>query len=393
MIDLSVDFCGLRLENPFLLSSAPPTRNGELIQRAFDLGWAGAVTKTLGQRPMDSVRPRFVGLKVGDDLAGFGNVEQITDKELEEWLIEIRGIKRDYPDKIVVASAMAPADPEKWRTLIQRINSSGPDMIELNLSCPHMAEKGLGSDIGEDPERTEEVVKWVKEVAEVPVMAKLTPNVTDIVAIGRGAKRGGADALSAINTIRAFMGIDLETMEPKLNVDGLSSFSGLSGPCIKPIALRCVVQLAKIELPISGIGGITDWRDATEFLLCGAATLQMATAVMRYGYGIIRDLKDGLSNYLQEKGFTSVNDIIGKMVPKVVPIGDLDLSYKVISEIDQTRCIGCGLCYVACRDGGYSAIAFGEDRVPEVDEEKCDGCSLCMQVCPVLDCVRMKVVE
>lgn len=389
MIDLSIDFCGLHFENPFLLSSAPPTRNGEMIRRAFDLGWAGAITKTLGLSPMNNVRPRFASLRVGNDLAGFGNIEQITDKELCSWLTEIREIKRDYPNKIVVTSAMAPADPEKWQTLIQRINSAGPDMIELNLSCPHIAEKGLGSDIGQDPEQTEKVVRWVKEVAEVPVMAKLTPNVTDIVTIGEAAKSGGADALSVINTIRAFMGIDLETMEPKLNVNGLSTFSGLSGPCVKPIALRCVVQLAKIELPISGIGGITDWRDATEFLLCGAATLQMATAVMRYGYEIIGDLKDGLSNYLYEKGFTSVNDIIGKMLPKVVPSGDLDLSYRVVSEIDQTRCIRCGLCYVACRDGGYSAITFDEDRVPEVDEEKCDGCSLCMQVCPVPDCVRM----
>lgn len=391
--DLSVNFCGLTFENPFLLSSAPPTGSGEMIRRAFKSGWAGAVTKTLALTPMDNVRPRLSSLRFGDDLIGFGNVEQITDKKLEKWLTEIRGIKRDFPKKIIIASAMAPVNPEKWQILIQRIQSSGVDMIELNLSCPNIAEKGFGSDVGQDPDLTEKVMKWVKEVAEVPVMAKLTPNVTDIVAIGNSAKKSGADALSAINTVRAFMGVDLETMEPKPCVNGLSTFGGFSGPCIKPIAQRCVIELAKgVGLPISGIGGIGDWRDAAEFLLCGATTLQMATSVMRSGYEIVGDLVDGLSNYLYEKGVESVKDIIGKTLPKVLPsLGDLDFSYKVVSEIDQAKCMGCGLCYVACRDGGYSAITFSEDRAPGVDEEKCDGCSLCQQVCPVPDCIKMKI--
>lgn len=394
-VDMSVDFCGLHFESPFLLSSAPPTANGEMIQRAFDVGWAGAVTKTLALKPTPNVRPRFASLCPEGRMIGFENIEQITEHKLEEWLLEIRKIKQKYPGKILIASTMAPANPQEWHELIQKVQSAGPDMIELNLSCPHMAEKGIGSAIGQDPKLTGKVVKWVKEVAEVPVMVKLTPNVTDIVSVGIAAKSGGADALSAINTVLALIGIDLDTMEPKPFVNGASTFGGFSGPCVKPIALRIITQLARSTgLPISGIGGITSWRDATEFLMCGATTLQMATAVMCGGYGIIEDLKTGLSNYLDEKGFGSLKDIIGRALPKIYGgLADLDFSYKVVYEIDPAKCIKCGLCYVACRDGGYDAIKLDEERLPTIDEEKCDGCSLCQHVCPVWDCIKMKVVK
>jgi len=391
-VDISIDFCGLHFENPFLLSSAPPTANGDMIQRAFDAGWAGVVIKTLGLKPVQNVRPRFASLCSEGRMIGFENIEQITEHKLEEWLSDIRKIKQKYPGKILIASTMAPADPQEWHELIQKVQSAGPDMIELNLSCPHMAEKGIGSAIGQDPGLTGDVVRWVKEVAEVPVMVKLTPNVTDIVPIGIATKSGGADAISAINTVLALRGIDLDTIEPKPSVNGVSTFGGFSGPCVKPIALRIITQLARSTgLPISGMGGITDWRDATEFLLCGATTLQMATAVMHNGYGIIEDLKTGLSNYLDEKGFGSVKDIIGRALPKIYGgLADLDFSYKVVYEIDKTRCIKCGLCYVACRDGGYDAIKLDEERLPTIDEEKCDGCSLCQHVCPVWDCIKMK---
>jgi len=394
-VDISVDFCGFHLENPFLLAAAPPTANAEMIQRAFDAGWAGAVTKTLALKPTQNVRPRFASLDSEGNMIGFENIEQITHRELEEWLPEIQEIKRRYPNKLLIASVMAPMNPQEWQKLIQKVQSAGPDMIELNFSCPHMAEKAMGSAIGQDPGLTADVVKWVKEVAEVPVMVKLTPNVTDIVAIGIAAKRCGADALSAINTVLALMGIDLDTMEPKPSVNGVSTFGGFSGPCVKPIALRIVVQLAKgTELPISGIGGITNWRDAAEFLMCGAATLQLCTAVMRSGYSIIEDLTVGLSNYLYEKGIGSVKDIIGQALPKIYGgLVDLDFTYKVVSEIDKTKCIKCDLCYVACRDAGYDAIKLDEERLPTVDEEKCDGCSLCKHVCPVWDCVNMKTLK
>jgi dihydropyrimidine dehydrogenase (NAD+) subunit PreA len=394
-VDISVDFCGLHFENPFLLSSAPPTANAEMIQRAFDAGWAGGVTKTLGLEPTQNVRPRFASLcSEGNALIGFENLEQITDHKLEEWLPKLRKIKKKYPSKILIASVMAPANSQEWQKLIQRVQAVGPDMFELNLSCPHMAEKGRGSDIGQDPQLTSDVVKWVKEVAEAPVMVKLTPNVTDIAHVGAMAKKSGADALSAINTILALMGVDLNTLEPKPSVNGFSTFGGLSGPCVKPIALRCVAQIALgTGLPISGIGGITNWRDAVEFLMCGATTLQLATAVMYNGYEIIKELVTGLSNYLYEKSIDSVKEIVGKVLPKIGGLGDLDFGYKVIYEIDKTKCIRCDLCYRACRDGGFDAINLDKERLPTIDEEKCDGCSLCKHVCPIWDCVKPKVIK
>lgn len=394
-VDLSVDFCGFRLENPFMLSSAPPAANGRMIMRAFELGWAGAVTKTLPLKPTQNVRPRFASLYSEGKMIGFENIEQVTDRQLEDWLPEIREIKQKYPHKMLIASVMAHADRQEWQEVVKKVQSVEPDMLELNLSCPHMAEKAIGSAIGQDPDLTAEVVKWVKEVAEIPVMVKLTPNVTDIASIGLAARRSGADALSAINTVLALMGIDLDTMEPKPSVNGASTFGGFSGPSVKPIALRIMVQLARgVALPISGIGGITDWRDAVEFLMCGATTLQLCTAVMRRGYGIIEDLKMGLSNYLYEKGVESVKEVIGLALPKIRDsLGDLDFTHKVVYEIDQNKCIKCGLCYVACRDGGYEAIKVNEQRLPTIDEEKCDGCSLCIHICPVWDCVKMKTLE
>jgi len=394
-VDISVDFCGLHFENPFILSSAPPTANAEMIRRAFDAGWAGAVTKTLALKPTQNVRPRFSSFcsESGTPI-GFENIEQITDHKLEEWLPKLRKIKKKYPNKILIASLMAPANPQEWQKLAQRVQSTRPDMFELNLSCPHMAEMGRGSYIGQDPQLTSDVVKWVTEVAEVPVMAKLTPNVTDIAYIGFMAKKSGADALSAINTVRALMGVDLDTMEPKPSINGFSAFGGLSGSCVKPIALRCVAQIAKgTGLPVSGIGGITDWRDAVEFLMCGATTLQLATAVMYNGYEIINDMTTGLSNYLYEKSISSVKEITGKVLPKIGDLANLDFGYKVVYEVDKTKCIKCGLCYRACRDGAYDAIKADEERLPTIDEEKCDGCSLCKHVCPVWNCINMKVVK
>ena len=394
-VDISVDFCGFHLENPFMLSSAPPAANIEMIQRAFDAGWGGAVTKTLALTATQNVMPRFASLRSEGKMIGFENIEQITDRELEEWLPGIRKTKQKYPNKLLVASLMAPAVPDEWHKLVQKVQSAGPDMIELNLSCPHMAEGGIGSAIGQDPKLAGDVTKWVKEVAEVPVMVKLTPNVTDIISIGNAAKRNGADALSAINTVLSMTGIDLDTMVPKPSVKGISTFGGFSGPSVKPISLRIAVQLAKgVGLPLSSIGGITTWRDAAEFLMCGATTMQLCTAVMWKGYGIIEDLTTGLSNYLYEKGIGSVKEIIGHALPKIYDsLGDLDFTHKVVFEIDKNKCIKCGLCYVACRDGGCDAIELDEEKVPTVDEEKCDGCSLCMHVCPVWDCVKMKTLE
>ena len=395
-VDLSVDFCGFHLENPFMLSSAPPTRNKEMILRAFDAGWAGAICKSLlFTTPTQELSPRFASLHSNGNLIGFENVEIWSHLTLEQWCSDIQEIKRQYPNKLLGASVMTPPNIPLWPKWIQELQSAGIDMIELNLSCPHLAVEGMGASYGQDPNLTAEVVKQAKDVAEVPVIAKLQAMVIDIVAIGVAAKKSGADGLSAINTVAGFMGIDLDKMEPKPSINGVSTFGGLSGPLIKPIALRIVAELAKgAGLPVSGIGGISNWRDAVEFLMCGATTLQLCTAVMCNGYRIIEDLKVGLSNYLYEKGIESVKEIIGRILPKIcADLADLDYTYKVVPEFDKTKCVKCDLCYIACRDGGFDAIKLDGERLPTVDEEKCDGCSLCEHICPVLGCVKMTTLE
>jgi dihydropyrimidine dehydrogenase (NAD+) subunit PreA len=392
-VDISIDFCGLEFENPFMLSSAPPTATGEMIRRAFDAGWGGAVSKTIGLEPTANVRPRFAKLQFEEKgMIGFENIELITDRPLEYWLPELERTKRDYPDKILIASIMAEMDPSRWQKLAKKVQETGIDAIELNVSCPHgMPEKGMGSAIGQDPKLTGDVVKWVKEVADVPVIAKLTPNVTDITLIARAAKENGADALSGINTVLGFMGVNLETLEPKPSVGGMSAFGGCCGPAVKPIGLRCVAQMAKsTQLPISGVGGISTWRDAVEFMMVGASTVQLCTAVMFRGYKIVSGLKSGLANYLREKGFGSVEEIVGYILPRISTVESLDFDLNVVYEVDKEKCIRCGLCYVACRDAGYQAITLDKNGLAAIDEEKCDGCSLCSHVCPVWDCIRIK---
>jgi dihydropyrimidine dehydrogenase (NAD+) subunit PreA len=395
-IDLSINFCGLEFENPFMLSSAPPTATGKMIRSAFDAGWGGVVSKTIGLEPTANVRPRFAKLQFEEKgMVGFENIELITDRPLEYWLPELERTKKDYPNKILIASIMAEMDSSKWQKLAKKVQATGVDAIELNVSCPHgMPERGMGAAIGQDPELTGNVVKWVKEVADVPVIAKLTPNVTDITLIARAAEKNGADALAGINTVLGFMGVDLETLDPKPSIGGMSAFGGCCGPAVKPIALRCVAQMAKsTNLPISGVGGVSTWRDAVELMMVGATTVQVCTAAMFRGYKIIAGLKSGLANYMREKGFGSVKDIVGYILPKISTVESLDFNQNVVYEVDKEKCIRCGLCYVACRDAGYEAITLDEDGLATIDKTKCDGCSLCSNVCPVWDCIKIKTMS
>jgi dihydropyrimidine dehydrogenase (NAD+) subunit PreA len=362
-----------------------------MIARAFEAGWSGAITKVLGLKQRQNPRPRLAAHFFSGKAVGLENIESVI-YPIESWLPKIRELKRKYPDKILGINLMAEADITTWQEMARQVQDCA-DLLELNLSCP-LTEKGgaIGATIGQDPHLTYEIVRGVKEVADIPVMVKLTPNVTDIVSVAKAAEKGGADAISAINTVACLVGIDLEKMEPMPSVNGASAFGGYSGPAIKPIALGCIARLAKnTKLPISGIGGITTWYDAVEFLMVGASTLQLCTAVMFKGYKIIDHLRSGLSNYLISKGFESVKDIIGYILPKIKDIGELDFSYRAVSLIDRSKCTRCGLCYVACRDGGYDAIKLDEKKSPVVDEKKCDGCFLCAQVCPA-GAVKLKSI-
>jgi dihydropyrimidine dehydrogenase (NAD+) subunit PreA len=396
MADLSVNFAGIKSPNPFWLASAPPTNMGSMVERAFDAGWGGAVWKTLGE-PIVNVSSRLASIDHGAmRMIGLNNIELITDRPLEVNLKEVYECKKKYPNNAVIVSLMVESKREAWHEIVKRTQDTGCDGLELNFGCPHgMSERGMGSAMGQVPEYTCMVTEWVKEVAQVPVIVKLTPNVTNIVPPAKAALRGGADAVSLINTINSIMGVDLDTMIPHPNVNGKAAHGGYCGPAVKPIALNMVSELARdpeFTIPISGIGGITTWRDATEFLLLGAGCVQVCTAVMHYGYRIVEDMIDGLSNYLDEKGFASVNEIIGKSVDRVTDWGNLDLNYKVVAHVNQENCIRCNLCYVACEDGAHQAFEFIESdgqRYPIVIEDECVGCNLCALVCPAPGAISM----
>jgi dihydropyrimidine dehydrogenase (NAD+) subunit PreA len=419
MPDLSVDFAGIRSPNPFWLGSGPPTNSGDQVSRAFDAGWGGAVWKTLGN-PIVNVSARLGSIDYGGTrMMGLNNIELITDRPLADNLREIAEVKKRWPDRAVIASLMFETRDE-WKEFIRRCEDAGCDGLELNFGCPHgMCERGMGSAVGQEPNVLEELVGWVMDAASVPVIAKLTPNITDIVEPATAARRGGASAVSLINTIQSLMGVDLDTFSPMPVVGGASSHGGYCGPAVKPIALRMVAQLARdpgFGIPISGIGGIATWRDAAEFLALGAGTVQVCTAVMHHGYRIVEDLIEGLDGYLAEKRMKSVGELVGRAVPAFREWGDLDLNYHVVAEIREDRCIGCQLCHVACWDGAHQCIHLpgtapipghvapmaavaarkareapegAPYRVPWVDETECVGCNLCAFVCPVDGCIEM----
>ncbi len=392
MADLGIEFAGLNCMSPFMLASAPPTAKGEMIQRAFEAGWSGAITKTIALEAAIDARPRLARLAMANRTIGLENIELISQRNLDTWVKDIEDIKRHYPHHILFASLMGAVAIEEWHSLIKQVEEAGVDGLELNFGCPHgMPAKGMGSVQGQDPTIAGDITRWAKEIASVPVMVKLTPNVTDIVQIGQACEEAGADAISAINTVSALIGVDLDRLEPLPSVGGTSSLGGYSGPGVKPIGLRCVAQLAKgTGLPLSGIGGIGRWQDAAEYILVGASTVQVCTAAMLQGYGIVEKMKKGLSAYMDEKGFQSVDEMSGKILPKITAHEELDFGHKVVAAIDEALCSRCGLCHTACRDGGWQAIEMESREVyPQVVIERCDGCSLCTHVCPVEGCITM----
>jgi dihydropyrimidine dehydrogenase (NAD+) subunit PreA len=401
MADLSSNLAGIKSPNPFWLASAPPTNSGYQVLRAFEAGWGGVVWKTLGT-PITNVTSRFASYDYRNHrMVGMNNIELITDRPLEDNLREIAECKKAFPDRAVVASLMEVCEREPWHELVKRVQEVDIDGFELNFGCPHgMSERGMGAAVGQHPDLIEKVASYVKEVARVPVIVKLTPNITDIRFGARAATRGGADAISMINTINSIMGIDLETWKPIPNVDGMSSHGGYCGPAVKPIALNMVSDCARdpeSQIPISGIGGVETWRDAVEFLLLGATNVQVCTAAMHHGFRIVREMNEGLNDYLDARGIASVQDLVGKSRDTITSWNNLNLNYKIVAKVDQDRCVHCNKCYVACEDAAHQCI----DRVLNpvsgqsdlvVDEGHCVGCNLCAMVCPV-DCIDMIQVD
>ena len=403
MADLRSDFVGIKSPNPFWLASAPPTDKEYNVVRAFKAGWGGVVWKTLGEDPpIVNVTSRYGAMHLNDDkMIGFNNIELITDRPLEINLREIKQVKRDWPDRAMVVSLMVPCEETAWSQILSRVEETGADAVELNFGCPHgMSERGMGSAVGQVPDYVEMVARWCKAHTRMPVLVKLTPNVTNILGPARAARKGGADGVSLINTINSITSVDLDKMAPTPTVDGKGTHGGYCGPAVKPIALHMVAEIARDAathgMPISAIGGIASWRDAAEFMALSAGTVQVCTAAMHYGFKIVDDMKDGLANWMDNQGYAGIEDFRGKAVPNVTDWQYLNMNYKIIAAIDQDLCIKCGLCHIACEDTSHQSIAAlrvdGQRQYRVIDEE-CVGCNLCQHVCPVPDCITMVEVD
>ena len=399
MADLTSTFAGIKSPNPFWLASAPPTDKEYNVRRAFEAGWGGVVWKTLGEDgpPIVNVNGPRYGAVFGADrrLLGLNNIELITDRPLEVNLREIKAVKRDYPDRAVVVSLMVPCEEAAWKTILPLVEETGADGIELNFGCPHgMSERGMGSAVGQVPEYIEMVTRWCKQFSRMPVIVKLTPNITDIRKPARAARAGGADAVSLINTINSITSVDLDLFAPEPTIDGKGAHGGYCGPAVKPIALSMVSEIARdpetAQLPISGIGGVTTWRDAAEFIALGAGNVQVCTAAMTYGFKVVQEMISGLADWMDDKGHASVASLVGRAVPNCSDWQNLNLNYISKAVIDQEACIKCGRCYAACEDTSHQAISMSADRVFEVIDAECVACNLCVNVCPVEGCITMK---
>ncbi|HYR26629.1 MAG TPA: NAD-dependent dihydropyrimidine dehydrogenase subunit PreA [Aquabacterium sp.] len=403
MADLRSNFVGIQSPNPFWLASAPPTDKATNVIRAFEAGWGGVVWKTLGEDPpvVNVNGPRYSTLLSPDRrVLGFNNIELISDRPLDLNLQEITQVKKDWPDRAMVVSLMVPCREESWKRILPQVEDTGADGIELNFGCPHgMSERGMGAAVGQVPEYIEMVTAWCKQYSRLPVIVKLTPNITDIRQPAQAAKRGGADAVSLINTINSIMGVDPATLTMVPSTAGMGSHGGYCGPAVKPIALNMVAEIARTAetrgLPISGIGGVTNWRDALDFIALGAGTVQVCTAAMVYGFKIVQELCDGLNTYMDEMGFQTLDQLVGRAVPTVTDWKFLNLNHVSKAVINPDTCISCGRCHEVCEDTSHQAISAqkGGVRHFEVKEEECVGCNLCVSVCPVADCITLRTLQ
>lgn len=392
MATLTTHVLGIDFENPFILASAPPTAKIASIDKAFTLGWGGAVLKTITPDNLEMIEAsqRYATWKVGNKVCGFENIELLSHLTIQQWLEGIKYLKQKHPTKVQIASIMAPVIKEEWQNLVRTFNQSEVDAFELNFSCPHgMPEKGIGMAIGTNAEISSMITKWVMEVAQKPVFVKLSPNVTNIAEIARAVENAGANGLSAINTVQSLMGIDLDTFEPMPNVNGKTTFGGYSGISVKPIGLRCVAQIRQNStLPILGMGGVANWHDAAEYMTVGADVVQVCTEVMINGYAIIESMKKGLLSYLESKNLHSPVDLKNRAIANLSSHETLSKATQVYPHIDDESCVKCGKCVTICDESEHSALSLVGGHIM-VDRKACVGCSLCSHVCPK-SAIKMK---
>ena len=384
---LRTELCGIPLENPFLLSSSVVASTYDMCARAFEAGWAGAAFKTICSFEIHEASPRFSAIHGADgSIIGFKNIEQLSDHSVAENMAIFRKLKQNYPTKFILASIMGQNDAE-WEELARLCEENGADAVELNFSCPNMADGGLGSDIGQAPELVKRFTAAARRGTTLPILAKLTPNVARMSPAAEAAKRGGADGIAAINTIKSIIGVNPHTYVSAPEVHGMSAVGGYSGNAVKPIALRFIAELGQNPalrgMHLSAMGGVENWSDALEYILLGAGSIQITTAVMQYGYRIIDDLKAGLNLYLAEKGFSSVQEAVGLALDSVSETTDvLERDTIIFPKFHREKCVGCGRCVISCADGGHQAIRLNPERRPILDGKKCVGCHLCVLVCP-----------
>ena len=389
MSTLETNIAGIVFPNPFILASGPPTANGSMIKAGFDAGWGGAVLKTVALEPTPLPSPRVHILRKGRQQSGMVNIELITDMPLDRWKGELDLIRDAHPTRPIIVSVMGGGNAAEWQEAMVRLEAHGVTAYELNVSCPNISGK-KGAQLGQDPESLAMVIGWAKEATELPILVKLTPNVTDIVSLARVAEAAGADAITSTNTLSGLAGIDLETFSPLPAVSDLGMYGGYSGPGLKPVSLRATASIAReLGIPVIGCGGIETWQDAAEYVAVGASAVQICTGVMWRGYDLVKRLTRGLEQYLDVHGYTSIADIRGKALPHIVQFPALDLTYKLLAAIDPERCNGCGLCVTACASGGYQAIELVDDK-GVVDQYRCDGCGLCVGICPS-EAITMRV--
>ncbi len=395
MADLSIEFLGKRMVNPFLIAATPSSDNYDIIKKGFEVGWGGAVFKTTSVEGQEVPLkyPMMTGINYdGKQTMALANIDLISEHHIDEVEEVVKRLKKEFPDRMLIPSIMG-EKKEHWQELVERLVKAGADMIECSFSCPQGT---LGDEpgkmLGQSAKATETVAKWVKDAAgDTPVIIKLTPQVTDIVAIANAVKRSGCDAVCTINSVKGLIGVDLNTFSPLPSVDGKGTYAGITGPAIKPIALMCLSEVAQnVDIGISAVGGCSTWSDAIEFFLLGAGTVQIGTAIMHYGFRILWEILSGVNNYLDEKGFNSIEEIKGKALPFLTTHDGLVQEADPNSKINWDLCIKCDLCYIACSDGAHGAITLNEDRLPVVDDDKCPGCGLCASICPVEGCIEIK---
>ncbi|ATW24638.1 NAD-dependent dihydropyrimidine dehydrogenase subunit PreA [Candidatus Formimonas warabiya] len=388
MADLSIHFCDIKFCNPFILSTSICSNSTEMLGRAFDLGWGGAVIRTtsldLANRKLNSPIISGYYSEEGKLIA----VQRIDDvqQHIDAVQGEIKILKRAYPDKVIIANIEVNLN-ENIEGLIRRLETAGTDIIECSLNTFRLN----GIDYVQAICR---MIQRIREVSKsIPVIIKIPPLFTDIPYAAQSIKNSGANGITAINPIKSLIGIDIDNFIPYPNVNGSSVFGELSGYAIKPIALRCVGEIAQtVDISIGAAGGISKWQDAVEFILVGAKSLQVCSEVMKSGYGIIRDLIEGMKQYLDQKGFTNLEQLVGKSLPYIKRTSHdfQDSEFQVSCTINKHQCIKCGACYISCRDNGFQAIELDMDKLPVINSRRCRGCNLCSTICPVKDCIEIK---